>query len=214
MKSRLPAVIPLLLPGVLAQDPGVPNSNPSISYWQIPPLKGIADHQSEQLPAQADVVIIGSGLTGTSVAWHLLKEHNSTRPLRIAMVEARQACSGATGRNGGQIRPAPYLDHFSFKEDFPEEEAVKITKLQIAHVEALLSAANSLPEEGRRAAEARTLDSIDAYFNEDEWKRVVQMHEDLKKEMPEVAQEFTVLEKDEARKVTPRDSKIEMDSRN
>ncbi|KAF6802622.1 hypothetical protein CMUS01_15304 [Colletotrichum musicola] len=206
MKSRLPAVIPLLLPmflsQVLSQDPGVPNTNPSISYWQIPPLKGIADHQSEQLPAEADIVIIGSGLTGTSVAWHLLKEHNGTRPLRIAMVEARQACSGATGRNGGQIRPAPYLDHFSFKEDFSDEEAVKITKFQVAHVEALLSAANSLPEEGRQAAEARTVDSIDAFFNEEEWKSVVKMHEDLKKELPEVAREFTVLEKDEARKTS------------
>ncbi|KAF6834577.1 hypothetical protein CPLU01_04862 [Colletotrichum plurivorum] len=187
---------------VLSQDPGVPNTNRSISYWQIPPLKGIADHQSEQLPAEADIVIIGSGLTGTSVAWHLSKEHNSSRPLRIAMVEARQACSGATGRNGGQIRPAPYLDHFSFKEDFSDQEAVKITKFQIAHVEALLSAANSLPEEGRQAAEARTVDSIDAFFNEEEWKSVVKMHEDLKKELPEVAREFTVLEKDEARKIS------------
>ncbi|KAF6805001.1 hypothetical protein CSOJ01_09778 [Colletotrichum sojae] len=193
---------------VLSQDPGVPNPNPSISYWQIPPLQGIADHQSEQLPLQADVVIIGSGLTGTSVAWHLLKEHSSSRPLRIAMVEARQACSGATGRNGGQIRPTPYMDHFEYQEDFSEQEAVKMTNFQVAHVEALLSAADSLPEEGRLAAEARAVDSIDAFFDEEQWKRVVRMHEDLNKERPELAREFTVLEEEEARKVQPRDAKI------
>ncbi|KAJ0120770.1 hypothetical protein J7T55_015503 [Diaporthe amygdali] len=76
-----------------------------MSYWPVPPLEGVANHRSVELPTDADIVIVGSGMSGTSIAWHLLKENTTTGPLRVAMIEARQACSGATGRNGGHIRP-------------------------------------------------------------------------------------------------------------
>jgi hypothetical protein len=86
----------------------LPRSGPTISYWQDPPDR-IADHRTtEHLPATADVVIIGSGITGAAVAWNLLKHvavptsdgvGGNAGP-NIVMLEARQACSGATGRNG------------------------------------------------------------------------------------------------------------------
>lgn len=186
----------------LAQDPGLPNANPSISYWQLPPLEGVADHQSAQLPTEADVVIIGSGISGTSIAWHLLKEANRTTPLRIAMLEARQACSGATGRNGGHIRPSSYSEYAGAKEAVTQDEAAKITRLRSAHVEALISAASSLPEDGRQAAEARVVDSIDAFFDEGQWKTAVEQMEVLKKEVPDIAKEWAVFEGDEARNVS------------
>lgn len=192
----------LLTPLVLAQDPGLPNANPSISYWQLPPLEGVADHQSAQLPSEADVVIIGSGISGTSIAWHLLKEANRTTPLHIAMLEARQACSGATGRNGGHIRPSSYSEYAGAKEAVAQEEAAKITRLRSAHVEALISAANSLPEDGRLAAEARVVDSIDAFFDDAQWKTAVQQMQVLKKEVPDIGNEWTVFEAWEARNVS------------
>lgn len=74
----------------------LPRSDPTRSYWQLDP-DGIADLRStDSLPDEADVVIIGSGITGAAVAFNLLS--NGTR--NIVMLEARQACSGATGRNG------------------------------------------------------------------------------------------------------------------
>lgn len=196
-------ILPLLLVSLaLAQDPGLPNANPSISYWQLPPLEGVAEHQSAQLPSEADVVIIGSGISGTSIAWHLLKEANKTSPLRIAMLEARQACSGATGRNGGHIRPSSYSEYAGAKEAVSQEEAAKITRIRSAHVEALISAANSLPEEGKLAAEARVVDSIDAFFDDAQWKTAVQQMQVLKKEVPDIGKEWTVFEGDEARNVS------------
>lgn len=192
----------LLVSLALAQDPGLPNANPSISYWQLPPLQGVADHQSAQLPSEADVVIIGSGISGTSIAWHLLKEANRTTPLRIAMLEARQACSGATGRNGGHIRPSSYSEYAGAKEAVSQEEAAKITRMRSAHVQALISAANSLPEEGRLAAEARVVDSIDAFFDDAQWKTAVQQMQALKKEVPDIGNEWTVFEGNEARNVS------------
>lgn len=75
----------------------LPRADPTESYWQDPPDE-IADLRStESLPEEADIVIVGSGITGSAVAWNLL-QGDSKRS--IVMLEARQACSGATGRNG------------------------------------------------------------------------------------------------------------------
>jgi hypothetical protein len=77
----------------------LPQANPTISYWQDPPDVDIADYLSaENAPDMADTVIIGSGITGASIAHGLLSRGGTTK--KIVMLEARQACSGATGRNG------------------------------------------------------------------------------------------------------------------
>lgn len=77
--------------------PGLPQANPTNSYWQNPPAD-IANHQSTQtLPDYADFVIIGSGISGTSIAYHILSDQPDAS---VLLFEARQAASGATGRNG------------------------------------------------------------------------------------------------------------------
>ena len=83
------------------------------SYWrkQVGPID---NHRStEHLPAQADVVIIGAGYAGASIVHHIIEEcMRCDRPIpSILILEAREACSGATGRNGTyhilcQERPA------------------------------------------------------------------------------------------------------------
>jgi FAD dependent oxidoreductase len=77
----------------------LPKTNPTISYWQDPPDADIAGYLSaENAPEMADTVIIGSGITGASIAHGLLRRRRTAE--KIVMLEARQACSGATGRNG------------------------------------------------------------------------------------------------------------------
>jgi FAD dependent oxidoreductase len=92
----------------LAKDPGLPRSNPLPSSWLIP-ADSLAKYQSsESLPSDVvDVMIIGSGFSGTSIAWHLLHGDGEprTKYLSCVMLEARDVCSGATGRNGTE-----YLD--------------------------------------------------------------------------------------------------------
>jgi FAD dependent oxidoreductase len=84
-------------------DPGLPRSNPTKSAWQIPPDPLQSYRSTERLPTDIlDVVIIGSGLSATSVAWHLLRGDGLSRQMtmKTLMLEARDVCSGATGRNG------------------------------------------------------------------------------------------------------------------
>src|SRR5271155_2588207 len=93
-------------------DPGLPLPNPTKSSWLIPP-DPLHNHRSSKfLPTDVlDVVIIGSGFSGTSVAWHLLHDKDRNANLKILMLEARDVCSGATGRNGSLIRN----DHVDFR---------------------------------------------------------------------------------------------------
>lgn len=85
----------------------VPNS--TASYWRSEP-HWLDEHRStEELPQNADIVIIGTGIAGVSTAYHLLDEENddaSPKP-SILLLEARQVCSGATGRNGGHMKKLP-----------------------------------------------------------------------------------------------------------
>ncbi|KAH7310864.1 FAD dependent oxidoreductase [Stachybotrys elegans] len=85
---------------------GLPVDNPTKSYWLRDPSKILLGHRTtEDLPQSADVVIVGSGITGAFAA-HCLKE--IAPELNIMILEAREACSGATGRNGGHCQPAYY----------------------------------------------------------------------------------------------------------
>jgi hypothetical protein len=72
------------------------------SYWRKA-VGPIDTHRSTQnLDAHADIVIIGAGYVGASIVHHIIEESaRCDRPIpSILILEAREACSGATGRNG------------------------------------------------------------------------------------------------------------------
>ncbi|KAF8857855.1 hypothetical protein BDZ45DRAFT_592156 [Acephala macrosclerotiorum] len=88
--------------------------SPSLSQWPPPPQTRILAsplddfRSSEAVPEMVDVVIIGSGLSGACAAYQLLAgTPNTSTPPTIAIFEARQACSGTTGRNGGHMKLTP-----------------------------------------------------------------------------------------------------------
>jgi hypothetical protein len=79
-----------------------PVSNAVPSYWRKE-VGSIDTHRSTaELPVEADVVVIGAGYVGASVVHHLIEESvRASRDLpSVLILEAREACSGATGRNG------------------------------------------------------------------------------------------------------------------
>lgn len=106
---------------------GLPYPNPTKAYWQTPPLP-ISDHRTTpNLPSKPKYVIVGSGISGAIIAYKLLQEEPGAS---IVMLEARQACSGATGRNGGHCRAGRYLSFKNDVENFGEEDALLMEKLE------------------------------------------------------------------------------------
>lgn len=72
----------------------LPTPNSTHSYWHRDPSKKLLGHRtSEDLPSTADVVVVGSGITGTFAARELV-----TGGRGVVMLESREACWGATGR--------------------------------------------------------------------------------------------------------------------
>ncbi|EXJ62800.1 hypothetical protein A1O7_03240 [Cladophialophora yegresii CBS 114405] len=107
--------------------PGLPRHNPIQSYWQDPPDE-IADCRStSDLPAEADIVIVGSGVSGASIAYDLL---SSNPRMNIVLLEARQAASGASGRNGGHTKTATYRSFHENAKSVGTADAIKITNLE------------------------------------------------------------------------------------
>ncbi|KAF2770654.1 DAO-domain-containing protein [Teratosphaeria nubilosa] len=89
---------------------GLPSEESTQSFWHTQPSPLLTGHRSTRnLPESADAVIIGSGISGASIAHHLLTSNSpsyrSSKRLNVVMLEAREACWGATGRNGGHCQP-------------------------------------------------------------------------------------------------------------
>lgn len=81
--------------------PNLPSPHPTASYWHIHPSPFLHQHRTTAtLPASADVVIVGSGISGAFAARALAREEG----LDVLMLEAREACWGATGRVGCILR--------------------------------------------------------------------------------------------------------------
>ncbi|KAK4546104.1 hypothetical protein LTR36_002241 [Oleoguttula mirabilis] len=106
------------------------------AFWHTE-LHDLADHRSTpELPKECEVLVIGSGYAGASVAYNLAKSA-STLPNSIVILEARQACSGATGRNGGHLRPDLYGHIPNYIKRYGVEAGGEWAKFEIAHVQAI-----------------------------------------------------------------------------
>jgi hypothetical protein len=79
-----------------------PTAHSMPSYWRSNSNPIDSHRSSETLPSEADIVIVGAGYSGAAIAHHLIEgSERQGRPLpSIVILEAREACSGATGRNG------------------------------------------------------------------------------------------------------------------
>jgi len=76
---------------------GPPSSSSTASYWHREPDEKLLGHRTtKDLPAKADVAIVGSGITGAFAAKFL--RETWAKEKQVLMLEAREACWGATGR--------------------------------------------------------------------------------------------------------------------
>ncbi|KAK0289370.1 hypothetical protein LTR35_002567 [Friedmanniomyces endolithicus] len=111
--------------------PGLPRSHPTVSYWQDPSAD-IADlRTTAELPAKADYVVVGSGISGAFVAYNILCKQPEAG---VVIIEARQAASGATGRNGGHTKAASYRSFVDHEKELGLDEAMRIARLEYANI--------------------------------------------------------------------------------
>ncbi|KAF2680082.1 FAD dependent oxidoreductase [Lentithecium fluviatile CBS 122367] len=109
------------------------------SFWRSNPHALDEYRSTPNLPSKADIVVIGAGYAGVSTVHHILqlcKEKRLPIP-SIAILEARQACSGATGRNGGQLKPDPYNRPATVAASHGIEAAAELAEFEASHVPAI-----------------------------------------------------------------------------
>lgn len=133
---------PVIPPALLTADPGLPRQNPSPSYWQREPHP-LASVRSPSLQ-QTDVAVIGSGITGLSVSKTWLERHPSAR---VTVLEARTLCSGATGRNGGQLAANAGEEYAHLALTHGREMAGKIVKFTLQNLKKMQDLIGDAKEE-------------------------------------------------------------------
>ncbi|KAH8597654.1 FAD dependent oxidoreductase [Bisporella sp. PMI_857] len=158
---------------------GLPVENSSKSYWHSQPSEKLIGHRTTaDLPSSADVVIVGSGISG-AIAAHTLREKRSD--LNIVMLEAREACWGATGRNGGHCQPAiyaaasPNISHFELQTYLYLKELVET---------------HSIP------CDWKTTTSVHAYYSASLFANAQATVERLKESYPDLAVKDAVITKE------------------
>ena len=182
------------------QDPGLPRANPTKSRWQDPPHPTLSAKQSPRLQENVDVLIIGSGITGASLAHHLLTlDHNVT----ILIAEARTITSGATGRNGGQILALPYEGYRESVEMLGLEATKALIEFRGGHLSEIVGITKTvLSPEAAKESEIRVVETIDAVFDDQQWIETKDQLASYLGDHPEKKGVWRSWEKDEAREVS------------
>ncbi|KAL1738511.1 FAD dependent oxidoreductase, partial [Schizophyllum fasciatum] len=101
-----------------------PHPNPSKSFWidSAPDANPLAREGSEgPLSTNADVCIIGSGMTGVSAAYALSKQ---TPGSKVVILEARDFCQTSC-RNGGHLTPGVIEGFAAQKAKYGTEQTLK-----------------------------------------------------------------------------------------
>lgn len=188
-------------------DPGIPSSHGTTKpFWlnDCDPL--LSTKQSPTLPQAADIVVIGSGISGMSVAHSILEDSDtwserssiSLKP-RVLVLEARDFCSGATGRNGGHILET--ADDFGHLETaHGTEAAIKLTNFRLSQRGALLETARKLGIIDE--CQARNVEFVGAFFDEEEWREAKVRVQRLKSAMPKETEAWKMLDGDDIPKVS------------
>ncbi|KAL4063858.1 FAD dependent oxidoreductase [Scleroderma citrinum] len=126
----------------------LPSTNPTLSLWLSPDANPLAREGSEgPLTSDADICIIGSGLTGVGVAYHLSEAIESRAlvpgsPLRVVILEARDFCGGATGRNGGNLTPISFICFAERKEQYGIDETMRSCDLEAHSTSSMIDIAD------------------------------------------------------------------------
>ncbi|KAF3034413.1 hypothetical protein E8E12_005655 [Didymella heteroderae] len=160
----------------------LPIENPTKSYWIEAAESPLRDFRSsDKLPEEIDVAIIGSGYAGASTAYWIHKyTENSPKKPAVTLLEARDICGSATGRNGGQLRPHAYSRYPPWSERFGPDGAMELIAHEMAHLQAFrdLAAEEGITEE----VCLKFGETFDAAMTDEAWSRLEGAYEAMRKD--------------------------------
>lgn len=104
----------------------LPVSDPCLSFWHRTTRAWpyLHHNENEPVPTATKYLIIGSGLSGCLTAWSLVE--SGVLSSDILILEAREAVSGASGRNAGHVRPDAFRGFAAYAKIHGDEQARKI----------------------------------------------------------------------------------------
>jgi len=176
--------LPAVIRAQLLADPQVPRSSPTTSLWQVPQNAAVGSIQSKSLPQRVDFAIIGSGIAACGVSKSLLTNEASVSKT-VGVFESRGLCSGATGRNGGQLTRLPPTRHTFMAEKFGVEQANKIMKLTVRGLTEMHKLAEAQGPDFLKENLRTRLEKFFAYYDEASWTETIEAVKRYEQEIPE-----------------------------
>ncbi|KAG5786921.1 hypothetical protein H9Q69_014008 [Fusarium xylarioides] len=107
------------------------------SFWRTEPGNLDNHRATAELPTSVDIAIIGAGYSAAAILTHSLAITPSNGRPCIIVLEARQLCSGATGRNGGHLKPDSYNAISAYASEYGIEAAAEVASFEAANVRAV-----------------------------------------------------------------------------
>lgn len=195
---EIPEDLLIKLLGQITQDPGIPVENPTLPAWQVP-AHPLAEIRSKDLPQRVDFAIIGSGITGCSVAKTLL-ENSASGAKTVTVFEARGLTTGATSRNGGFLMSHAPAAFSAFARAFGIDAAVKIARFCERTLETIREVAKA--EGLYQECQIRDVETIVTSSDAADLAKLTETFKMYQENVPEFAGTYTPLSKEEAEKVT------------
>ncbi|RMJ17098.1 hypothetical protein CDV36_003257 [Fusarium kuroshium] len=113
----------------------IPVPNSTKPFWRTQ-LHELDSHRSTpDLPTESDIVIVGAGFAGAALAHYLYADNPS--PPSVVILEAGGACSGATARNGGHLKPDVYFGLPKYIKKYGVRAAVEVANFEASQVHAV-----------------------------------------------------------------------------
>lgn len=195
-----PASTQVRVKSQLLADPGLPASNPTLPTWQQP-AHALASTQSDTLVSKADYTIIGSGVTGCSVAKHILEDPRSGSET-VVVLEARTLVSGATSRNAGFLQSHVPKQFRSMVERFGKDEAIAIAHFCKQTLEKMRNLAESGGPELLHASELRPVECAAVFQDQADLDDAIQSIQLYEETFPKEKGIYRAFNKEECKAVS------------